>query len=108
MKIKTDSTPMEDPKDPDKCNVFLLYKLMASPEEVAKLREMYLAGGMGYGTAKQMLFEKYTEYFAEARERRAYLMEHPDEVEDILREGARRAKAVADETMAKVLAAVGL
>ena len=108
MKIKTDSTPMEDPKDPDKCNVYLLYKLMASEEETAKLREMYLAGGMGYGTAKQMLFEKYTEYFAEAREKRAYLMAHPDEVEDILREGARRAKAIADETMAKVLAAVGL
>ncbi len=108
MKIKTDSTPMEDPKDPDKCTIFMLYKLMATDAEVADLREKYLAGGMGYGYAKQLLFEKYTEYFAEARERRNALMAKPDYVEEVLREGARKASAIANATMEKVLAAVGL
>ena len=108
MKIKTDSTPVEDPKDPDKCTIFMLYKLMATDAEVADLRGKYLAGGMGYGYAKQLLFEKYSDYFAEARERRRQLMEKPEAVEEILREGARKAAKVADATMAKVLAAVGL
>ena len=108
MKIKTDSTPVEDPKDPDKCTIFMLYKLMANEAEIADLREKYLAGGMGYGYAKQLLFDKYTEYFAEARERRRKLMEKPEVVEEILREGAKKAAKVADATMAKVLAAVGL
>ncbi len=108
MKIKTDSTPVEDPKNPDTCNVFLLYKLMATPEETAALRKMYLDGGMGYGTAKQMLFEKYTEYFAKARERRAELMAHPEKVEEILQEGAKKARKVAEASMEKIRAAVGL
>ena len=108
MKIKTDSTPMEDPKDPDKCNVFMLYKLMATQEEIADLRAKYLAGGMGYGYAKELLYNKYMEYFAEARERRKELMEKPQLVEDILQEGARKAAKIAVATMEKVMAAVGL
>ena len=108
MKIKTDSTPVEDPKNPDTCNVFLLYRLMATPEETEALRQQYLAGGMGYGVAKQLLFEKYTDYFAEARARRAELMANPAKVEEILQEGARKARAVAEESMLKIRAAVGL
>lgn len=108
MKIKTDSTPVEDPKNPDICNVFLLYRLMATPEETEALRRQYLAGGMGYGVAKQLLFEKYTDYFAEARARRAELMANPAKVEEILQEGARKARAVAEESMLKIRAAVGL
>lgn len=108
MKIKTDSTPVEDPKNPDTCNVFLLYRLMAPPEETEALRRQYLAGGMGYGVAKQLLFEKYTDYFAEARARRAELMANPAKVEEILQEGARKARAVAEESMLKIRAAVGL
>ncbi len=100
--------PVEDPKNPDTCNVFLLYRLMATPEETEELRRMYLAGGMGYGTAKQMLFEKYTDYFAAARERRADLMAHPERVEEILQEGARKARAIAEKSMAEIRAAVGL
>ena len=108
MKIKTDCTPMEDPKDPDNCNVFMLYKLMATPEEIADLRAKYLAGGMGYGYAKELLYNKYMEYFAEARERRKELMAKPEMVEEILREGARKAARIAEATMEKVMAAVGL
>lgn len=108
MKIVTDSTPMEDPKDPDQCNVFALYKLMATAEEQAELRERYLAGGMGYGYAKETLYKKYSKYFAEMRERRKKLQEKPQMVEDILQDGAARAQKVAQKTMDRVLAAVGL
>ena len=72
------------------------------------MRERYKAGGMGYGHAKQALFEKYSEYFQEMRERRKKLLEKPNEVEDILQDGAARARKVAQVTMERVLAAVGL
>jgi len=108
MRIVTDSTPMEEPKDPDKCNVFALYKLMATPEEQEAMRQRYLAGGMGYGHAKQALFEKYTEYFAEMRERRKQLLEKPQFIEDVLQAGAEKARKIAAKTMEQVNAAVGL
>ena len=109
MSIKTDSTPMGEPMNPDTCNVFALYKLMATPEEVDALRKNYLENPeFGYGHAKQLLFEKYTDYFAEAREKRKELLANPQKVEDILQDGASRARKVADVTMAKVRAAVGL
>jgi len=108
MRIVTDSTPMEEPKDPDKCNVFALYKLMATPEEQEAMRQRYLAGGMGYGHAKQALYEKYEEYFREARERRKELAANPQKVEDILQDGASRARKVARATLDRVRAAVGL
>ena len=109
MSIKTDSTPMGEPMNPDTCNVFALYKLMATPEELEALRKNYLENPeFGYGHAKQALFEKYTEYFAEAREKRKELLANPQKVEDILQDGASRARKVADATMAKVRAAVGL
>ncbi len=108
MRIVTDSTPMEEPKDPERCNVFALYKLMATPEETEAMRQRYLAGGMGYGHAKLALFEKYSEYFAEMRAKRKELQAHPGRVEEILQEGARRARALAQQTMSRVCAAVGL
>ena len=109
MSIKTDSTPMGEPMNPDTCNVFALYKLMATPEELEALRKNYLENPeFGYGHAEQLLFEKYTEYFAEAREKRKELLANPQKVEDILQDGASRARKVADATMAKVRAAVGL
>ena len=109
MSIKTDSTPMGEPMNPDTCNVFALYKLMATPEELEALRKNYLENPeFGYGHAKQLLFEKYTDYFAEAREKRKELLANPQKVEDILQDGAARARKVADATMAKVRAAVGL
>ncbi|MDD4539600.1 MAG: tryptophan--tRNA ligase [Lentisphaeria bacterium] len=108
MKIITDSTPMEEPKNPDTCNVFALYKLMATPEEQAELRQRYLAGNMGYGHAKQALYEKYSEFFAPMRERRKQLLEKPQLVEDVLQDGAARARKVAQETLQRVRQAVGL
>ncbi len=108
MKIVTDSTPMEAPKNPDTCNIFKLFKLMATPEEQEELRARYLAGGMGYGHAKQALYEKYEEYFREARERRKELAANPKKVEDILQDGASRARKVARATLDRVRAAVGL
>ncbi|MDD4097693.1 MAG: tryptophan--tRNA ligase [Lentisphaeria bacterium] len=108
MRIVTDSTPMEDPKDPEKCNIFALFKLIATPEEIEELRQRYVAGGMGYGHAKQALFDKYTEYFAAMRERRKELVAKPELVEDVLRDGAARARKVARATLDRVRSAVGL
>ncbi len=108
MSIVTDSTPMEEPKDPDKCNVVALYKLVASPAELEEMKARYRAGNYGYGHAKQALFEKLWEYFAPMRERRAELAADPGYVWGILRNGAERAAAEADKTLSKVRQAVGL
>ncbi len=107
MKIKTDSTPMEEPKNPDTCNVFALYKLFASEDELEQMRKNYQAGNYGYGHAKQALFDKYWDYFAEARARREQLLEN-DTVEDILREGAKKARATAAQVLERARKAVGL
>ncbi len=109
MGIKTDCTPMGEPMNPDVCSVFGLYKLMATQEEQDAMRKNYLENPeFGYGHAKVQLFEKYTEYFAEMRERRRELMADPAKVEDILQDGASRARKIAEATMAEVRAAVGL
>lgn len=108
MKIVTDSTPVEDPKDPDKCNVFALLKLVAQPEELAQWDQKYRAGGIGYGTAKKRLAELLIEYFKPYRQRRAELAGNLDFVEQVLRDGAERAGSVARQTLSKVRRAVGL
>jgi tryptophanyl-tRNA synthetase len=108
MSIKTDSTPVEAPKNPDTCNVFALLKLLASPDETAKWAERYRAGGMGYGEAKKRLAELFEELIAPRREARARWAAAPERVETILRDGAKRARAVAERTMAKVRNACGI
>jgi tryptophanyl-tRNA synthetase len=108
MGIVTDSTPVEAPKDPERCNVFALYSLFATEEEKAALAARYRAGGMGYGEAKKMLLEKINAYFGPARERRKQLAAHPEQVEEILRRGAQKARAEARQTMALVRQAVGM
>jgi tryptophanyl-tRNA synthetase len=108
MKIKTDSTPVEKPKNPDTCNVFGLYKLFASSEEQSALSESYLAGGLGYGHAKQELFEVMDRFLAEPRERYLELASSPQVVEQYLAEGADRARKVARATMERVRGATGL
>src|SRR6266478_4894901 len=108
MAIKTDSTPVEAPKDPEKCNLFTLYKLFASPEQQAALAARYRAGGMGYGEAKQALFEIAFEHFAAAREKRDKLVADPAAVEEILRDGAERARAKAAEVLDRARKACGL
>src|SRR3954451_23220240 len=99
MGIVTDSTPVEAPKDPDKDTVFALYSLFATEEERAALAARYLAGGMGYGEAKQMLLAKVDEHFGPFRERRTQLAADPARVEDVLRQGAAKARAEAQATM---------
>lgn len=108
MRIVTDSTPVEAPKNPDSCNVFALYKLLAGDAEREALRQRYLAGGMGYGHAKQALAEKYAAVFAPMRARRQELLAQPTLVEDVLQAGAAKARAAARETLARVRAAIGL
>lgn len=102
MGIQTDSTPLEEPKDPDTCNVFALYKLMASEEQIAEMRQNYEAGGYGYGHAKQALFELIKERFAEPREKYEYFINNLEEVDKALEVGAEKAKKVADKVLAKV------
>jgi len=106
--IKTDSTPVEAPKNPETCNVFALLKLLAPPEEMTEWERRYRAGGTGYGAAKQRLAELYEQTFGPYREQRAAWAVRPDDVEDILRDGARRARSVAQEVMADVRAACGI
>lgn len=108
MSIKTDSTPLEAPKNPEQCNVFALYKLIAGPDEVDALRERYRAGGMGYGEAKKMLADVVERVLGPARRRRESLAADPDYVEDVLTTSARKARAVAREVMADVRDACGI
>jgi len=108
MRIVTDSTPLEDPKDPEQCNVFALYRLFATAEQTAEMAARYRAGGLGYGAAKKECHEILKETFAPFRERRAELVADPDYVEDVLRNGAARARAIAAKTLASAREAVGL
>src|SRR5207253_4386306 len=85
MSIVTDSTPVEAPKDPERCNVFALYSLFATEEEKTALAARYRAGGVGYGDAKKLLIQKIDTYFAAAREKRKELAADPTFVEDVLR-----------------------
>ena len=107
MGIKTDSTPMEDPKDPDTDNVFALYKILASDAQIQEMRNNYENGNYGYGHAKQALFEVIVERFSEARERYEYYMNHLEEVDNALAIGAEKAKKVANDVLNRVRAKVG-
>jgi tryptophanyl-tRNA synthetase len=106
--IVTDSTPLEDPKEPDGRVAFKLYALFATSAEREAMAAKYRAGGYGDGHAKQELLAKIDEAFGEARARRARYEQHPAEVEDILRDGARRAREVARATLDRARAATGL
>ena len=108
MSITTDSTAMESPKNADTCTVFELYSLFADEQRQAALRQRYEAGGMGYGEAKEQLFQAAMEMFGPAFERRAALEANPDQLEDILRQGAAKARARAQEVLARVREASGL
>lgn len=107
-KIKTDSTAMEDPKNPDTCSVFDLYRLFANETQQQELTGRYRAGGMGYGEAKAQLHDAAMEYFGEAFERRCELEQRPDDVEDILQAGAAVARAKAREVVDRAKQACGL
>jgi tryptophanyl-tRNA synthetase len=108
MSIVTDSKSVAEPKDPETCTVFTLYSLVASETEKAALAARYRAGGMGYGEAKTALLTKLDAYFSPFRERRKQLAQNADAVEEVLRDGARRARTEARETLALVRSAVGM
>ena len=107
MGIQTDSTPLEDPKDPDRCTVFAIYQLLASPEDAQTLREAYLKGGMGYGHAKQALLDLMLKKFAEERHQFDYYMAHPEEIEVALAKGAERAREVANAVLLRARSKMG-
>jgi tryptophanyl-tRNA synthetase len=102
MRIITDSKTPEEAKDPDESTIYQLYKHFASESEIAEFAEMFRAGGMGYGTAKTILFEKINSVLSDARMEYERLMANTDEIEQILKRGAERAKPVAMETMSRV------
>jgi tryptophanyl-tRNA synthetase len=108
MGIKTDSTPMGQPLNPENCTVFTLYSLCATTEEAAALAGDYRAGKIGYGGAKKLLRAKIDALFGPIRERRKQLSQDPAYVEDVLRDGAKKARAEAQQTMVLVREAVGM
>jgi len=107
MGIKTDSTPMEAPKDPDTDTIFALYKLLASKPEIEEMRAKYLGGNYGYGHAKQELYELIINKFAAIRERYHHFMEHTDEIDEALAVGAEKARKVAREVLKRVRNRIG-
>ena len=107
MSIQTDSTPLEAPKNPDNCNVFSLYKLLASQEQTLQMADLYRAGNYGFGHAKTALYELILEKFAEPRQRFAYYMQHLTEMDDILRKGAEKASGIAQQTLKRVREKLG-
>jgi len=107
MSVVTDSTPVEEPKDPDTCNVFALYKLFAPADRTTDLAARYRAGGVGYGEVKKELVELIWEFFAPYRERREELAADPDRVRKILLEGAEKARYHAVKTLRRVRKRVG-
>ena len=107
MSVVTDSTPVEDPKDMGAV-VFQLWSLFASPEERAEMKQRAAAGGLGYGDVKKELLAKLLDYFGPMRERREEYLKRPDDVEDILERGARKARAMAAPVLARCREAVGL
>lgn len=108
MKVVTDSLPLEAPKDPSTCNVVALYRLFASEEEISDLESAYRRGGMGYGHAKQALYEVIERELAEPRAHYEEWMANPDRLEEVLAAGAVKARATASETLSRVRQAIGL
>ena len=108
MRIVTDSTPVQEPKDPDKCNLFALLKLVAATDELAEWENKYRRGGLAYSKAKKRLAELMIEYFKPYREKRADLENNLDYVKKVLATGAQRARAVARQTLAEARHAIGL
>ncbi|MDY0124581.1 MAG: tryptophan--tRNA ligase [Anaerolineaceae bacterium] len=108
MRIVTDSTPPEDPKDPDSDNLFQIFKFFSTPERVEEVRQLYINGGLAYGTLKQELFETMLTTFGPIRERFNYLMDNKSEIDAVLAKGAEKAREIGRPVLAKVRRAVGI
>lgn len=102
MKIITDDTPLEDPKDPDACNVFSIYKLLANEEQIAQMRANYQGGNYGYGHAKKELFELVCEKFAKPRAKFNELMADKKIIDQELKKGAEKAREISSEVLKRV------
>jgi tryptophanyl-tRNA synthetase len=107
MSIITDSTPLEDPKDPDTDNTFAIYSLLASPEETVKMRENYQAGNYGFGHAKQALFELILSKFDKERKAFDFYMSNHDELEAKLKQGEDKARRIAQKVLHRVREKLG-
>lgn len=107
MSIVSDSTPLEEPKNPDTCHTFALYKLLANESQVEQMRANYIGGNYGYGHAKQALFELILEKFSTERARFDHLMAHPEEIAAALEIGAKKARVVAQEVLQRARQKVG-
>ncbi|WP_166921394.1 tryptophan--tRNA ligase [Flavobacterium poyangense] len=107
MSIETDSTPLEDPKNPDTCNAFAIYSLLANENQLAEMRANYLGGNYGYGHAKQALFELITEKFKTEREKYSYYINNLNEVEALLKKGADKAAVIANEVLHRTRVKLG-
>jgi len=108
MRIKTDSRPMEEPKEPEGDHLYQLYSLFADEAEQQEMAALYRRGGFGYGEIKKALADKAEEFIAEARERREKLAAQPDEVHEVLADGARRAREKASEVLGRAQQACGV
>jgi tryptophanyl-tRNA synthetase len=108
MSIVTDSTPVDQPKDPETCNLFAVYRHFAPPERVAEVRKLYIEGGAAYGEIKKELVGILWDFFKDAREKREKLIKDPQYVRNILTMGAEKARAIATETMETVRRCVGI
>ncbi|MAE85633.1 MAG: tryptophan--tRNA ligase [Flammeovirgaceae bacterium] len=107
MQIVTDSTPMEEPKNPDTCNVFALYKVLATDEQISEMCGNYEGGNYGYGHAKQALYELIVEQFGKIREKYDYYINNLEELEKKLQDGEHRAASIADQVLKRVRAKIG-
>jgi len=107
MNIETDSTPLEEPKDPDTCKVFAIYKLLAIPEELDQMRQNYLGGGYGYGHAKKALYELILKRFEKERALYNHYMANLDEIDEVLKIGAEKARATANKVLERVRTKLG-
>jgi tryptophanyl-tRNA synthetase len=107
MKIKTDSTPLEEPKNTETCNLFSLYKLVASDQQITEMRANYEGGNYGYGTAKEAFFELIIEKYSIERERYNYFMSNLEEVDKALSVGAEKARKVATDVLKRVRLRLG-
>ncbi|MFC1826825.1 tryptophan--tRNA ligase [Thermodesulfobacteriota bacterium] len=108
MAIQTDSTPVEEPKDPDACNLYNIFKLFAPAERLAEVRKLYVEGGAAYGYIKQELVDLIADYFKEAREKRAELLQDKESLKKMLAQGAQKARKKAAPTLDLVRQRVGL
>lgn len=107
MQIVTDSTPLEEPKNPDTCHVFSIYKLLASEDQVTDMRKKYEGGNYGYGHAKQELFELIRDKFSSEREKYDYYMNNLEELENELKMGEKKAAEVANTVLLRVKRKLG-